>query len=48
MSINYYRFRKNLENSLNLSKIKNLDWFLVWWASLKVDTLLDIVYSIKK
>jgi len=43
-----YWWSVNSKNSLNLSKIKNLDWFLIWWASLEVDSLLKIVDSIKK
>ena len=36
------------ENSLEISKIKNVDWFLIWWASLKVNNLIEIINSIKK
>lgn len=36
------------DNCLELSKIKNLDWFLIWWAALEVDSLLEIIDEIKK
>ena len=37
----------NSSNCLELSKIKNLNWFLIWWASLEVDSLLEIVDFLK-
>ena len=30
-------------NCLELSKIKNLNWFLIWWAALEIDSLLEII-----
>jgi len=35
-------------NCFELLKIKNLDWFLIWWAALEIDSLLEIVERIKK
>jgi triosephosphate isomerase len=43
-----YWWSVNSENSEKLSKIKNLNWFLIWGACLEVDSLLEIVNKIKK
>jgi triosephosphate isomerase len=43
-----YWWSVNSKNCLELSKITNLNWFLIWGASLKVDSLLEIVKKVKK
>ena len=42
-----YWWSVNSKNSEKISQIKNLDWFLIWWACLQVDDLLEIVNTIK-
>ena len=42
-----YWWSVNSKNSEKISQIKNLDWFLIWWACLQVDNLLEIVNTIK-
>jgi triosephosphate isomerase len=43
-----YWWSVNWSNSLELSKIENINWFLIWGACLEVDSLLEIVNLIKK
>jgi triosephosphate isomerase len=43
-----YGWSVTSKNSLEISNIKNVNWFLIWWSSLKIDSLLGIINTIKK